>query len=99
MQQTAPALFPRSCRISPRSRLQTSSYTRFMKMTGFPHSVTDWARVTPSEHGGDSGTAFWRTQNAGDIRVRMVEYSPGYSADHWCARGHVVLCLEGEFET
>jgi quercetin dioxygenase-like cupin family protein len=70
-----------------------------MKMTGIPHSVTDWARVTASVHSGESGTAFWRKQNAGDIRVRMVEYSPGYSADHWCSKGHVVLCLEGEFQT
>jgi hypothetical protein len=52
-----------------------------MKMTGFPLSTTDWAQVVPSEHPGESGIAFWRTQNFGEIRVRMVEYSPGYSAD------------------
>jgi uncharacterized cupin superfamily protein len=34
------------------------------------------------------------------IRVRMVEYSPGYVADHWCSKGHIILlCLEGEMET
>ena len=70
-----------------------------MKMAGFPHSVTDWAHVEPSEYAGESGTATWRTQTAGDIRIRIVEYSPGYSADHWCSKGHVVLCLEGEFQT
>jgi len=43
--------------------------------------------------------ALWRTQNFGDIRVRLVEYSPGYSADHWCSKGHVLLCLEGELQT
>ena len=33
------------------------------------------------------------------IRVRMVEYTPGYVADHWCRKGHVLLVLEGELET
>ena len=67
-----------------------------MKMTGFPMSTTDWAEIVPSEHPGDTGMALWRTQNFGDIRVRIVQYSPGYSADHWCSKGHVLLCLEGE---
>jgi quercetin dioxygenase-like cupin family protein len=70
-----------------------------MKMTGFPLSTTDWTQVEPSEHPGDTGVAFWRTQDFGEIRVRMVDYSPGYSADHWCSKGHVLLCLEGELET
>ena len=78
---------------------KTSGYTRFMKMAGFPLSTTDWAKVAASEHAGETGMARWRTQNVGDIRVRMVEYLPGYSADHWCSKGHVVLCLEGELET
>ncbi len=34
-----------------------------------------------------------------EIRVRMVEYSPNYLADHWCSKGHIILCLEGEMET
>ena len=76
-----------------------SGYTQSMKMTGFPLSTTDWAQVAPSEHPGDSGVALWRTQNFGEIRVRMVEYSPGYAADHWCSKGHVLLCLEGELQT
>jgi quercetin dioxygenase-like cupin family protein len=70
-----------------------------MKMTGFPQSTTDWAHVVPSEHAGETGMALWRTQNFGEIRVRMVEYKPGYAADHWCSKGHVILCLEGELET
>ena len=70
-----------------------------MKMIGFPLSTTDWTQVQSSEHLGDTGIAFWRTQNFGEIRVRMVEYSPGYAADHWCSKGHVLLCLEGELET
>jgi hypothetical protein len=69
-----------------------------MKMSGFDFAVTDWTKVTPTEHPGDPGVATWRTQHYADIRVRMVEYSPGYRADHWCAKGHVVLCLSGELE-
>jgi hypothetical protein len=70
-----------------------------MKMTGFPFSVIDWAQVVFSEHPGDTGMALWRTQHFGEIRVRMVEYSPNYSANHWCSKGHVLLCLEGELHT
>jgi quercetin dioxygenase-like cupin family protein len=93
MQQTPVML---SAAYPPR---ETSGYTRLMKMTGFPLSTTDWAKVAASEHAGETGMARWRTQNVGDIWVRMVEYLPGYSADHWCFKGHVVLCLEGELET
>jgi len=58
-------------------------------------SVTDWSKVTPSQHPGEKGIALWKTRTFADIRVRMVEYSPGYLADHWCAKGHVILCLNG----
>ncbi|MFZ3264050.1 MAG: DHCW motif cupin fold protein [Terriglobales bacterium] len=68
-------------------------------MSGFSFVTTDWAQVAPSDHPGETGVARWRTQDFGDIRVRMVEYSPGYSADHWCSKGHVILCLDGELET
>ena len=74
-------------------------HTRRMKMTEFPLSTTDWAQVDPIEHAGETGMALWRTQHFGDIRVRMVEYSPGYSADHWCSKGHIILCLDGELHT
>ncbi len=67
-----------------------------MKMTGIPFGTTDWAAVERTEHKGDTGVAYWRTRTFGDIRVRMVEYSAGYVADHWCKKGHVLLCLEGE---
>lgn len=26
-----------------------------------------------------------------------MEYSNGYLADHWCQKGHIVHCLDGEF--
>jgi hypothetical protein len=58
-------------------------------------SVTDWSTITPSEHPGEKGIALWRTRSFGDLRVRMLEYSPRYVADHWCAKGHVILCLKG----
>ena len=70
-----------------------------MKLHDFPFETTDWATVKPTEHCGETGVAFWQTRQFGDVRVRMVEYSPGYRADHWCDKGHVLLCLEGEMHT
>ena len=70
-----------------------------MQMNGIPFEVTDWSSVEPTEHPGETGVAYWRTREFGGIRVRMVEYTPGYVADHWCAKGHVLLCLEGELHT
>ena len=66
-----------------------------MRISGIPFDTTDWSRIQPTEHKGERGTAYWRTRQLGDVRVRMVEYTPGYLADHWCAKGHVVLCMEG----
>lgn len=68
-------------------------------MQGIPFSTTDWSNMPRTEHAGITGTASWRTQHFGQIRVRMVEYSPGYVADHWCSKGHVLLCLSGQLET
>ncbi len=68
-------------------------------MTDIPFGTTDWSQIPRTEHAGITGTAFWRTQHFGVIRVRMVEYTPGYVADHWCSKGHVLLCLEGQLET
>lgn len=67
-----------------------------MQLPTMPFTVTDWSKVEPTVHPGETGQATWRTFEAGDLRVRMVEYSPGYLADHWCERGHVLLVLEGE---
>ncbi|HYX23494.1 MAG TPA: DHCW motif cupin fold protein [Thermoanaerobaculia bacterium] len=67
-----------------------------MRMTGISFATTDWSLIEPTEHPGETGTAFWRTRTFGDIRVRMVDYTPGYLADHWCVKGHILLCLEGE---
>ena len=70
-----------------------------MRIPAFPFETTNWTDVEPTEHQGENGIAHWRTLNFGDIRVRMVEYSPGYLADHWCEKGHVLLCVEGELHT
>jgi quercetin dioxygenase-like cupin family protein len=70
-----------------------------MKIHSLPFCTTDWSNIETTEHRGENGSAFWRTQNFGEIRVRMVQYSPGYLADHWCRKGHILLCLEGELET
>jgi len=47
------------------------------------------------EHAGAQGTSYWRTFEAGKVRVRLVEYTAGFISDHYCGRGHVVLVLEG----
>jgi hypothetical protein len=70
-----------------------------VKIQDVPFEVVDWAAIRPTEHPGEKGVALWRTRLAGGIRVRMVEYSPGYLADHWCSKGHVLLVLEGALET
>jgi len=70
-----------------------------MKMSDIPFGTTDWLRVARTEHPGERGVAYWRTQTFGTVRVRMVEYTPDYLADHWCSKGHILLCLEGELHT
>ena len=70
-----------------------------MKIPALPFTVTDWSGVPATEHPGEQGMAYWRTLMIGDIRVRQVEYTPGYLADHWCDRGHVLYVLEGELGT
>lgn len=70
-----------------------------MHISDLPFCTVDWATVEPTQHPGERGTATWRTRQFGPIRVRMVEYSPGYLADHWCTKGHVLLCLEGALDT
>jgi quercetin dioxygenase-like cupin family protein len=70
-----------------------------MKMSDIPLGMTDWSNIEPTLHPGETGHAIWRTRSFGDIRVRMVEYTPGYFADHWCSKGHILLVLEGELLT
>ncbi len=68
-----------------------------MNKTGIPFQVIDWTSIPKIEHAGENGFAFWQTLQLPGLRIRIVEYSAGYLADHWCKKGHIVHCLDGEF--
>ncbi len=70
-----------------------------MKINDIAFGTTDWSTIPATEHTGTTGLAHWRTRQFGTIRVRMVEYTPGYLADHWCEKGHILLCLSGSLHT
>jgi quercetin dioxygenase-like cupin family protein len=70
-----------------------------MEINNLPFCTTNWDDIEPTKHAGETGFALWYTQNFGNIRVRLVEYSAGYLADHWCSKGHILFCVEGELET
>ncbi|MEO6135769.1 MAG: DHCW motif cupin fold protein [Ginsengibacter sp.] len=70
-----------------------------MNPNNIPFNLTDWSKVPITEHEGETGVAFWRTLQFGDLRIRMVEYSKDYKADHWCEKGHIIFCIEGEMTT
>jgi hypothetical protein len=72
---------------------------RIVQISGIPFVVTDWSQIERIEHKGQAGVAYWQAREFGAIRVRMVEYSAGYLADHWCTKGHILLCLAGELDT
>ena len=66
-------------------------------MSNIPFQNIDWTKIEKVEHKGETGTAFWQTIQFSGLRIRLVEYSKEYLADHWCQKGHIVHCLEGEF--
>ena len=70
-----------------------------MKIEQFPFQTLDWTGIVKEEHKGITGTACWRIFQMGGIRVRMVEYSADYFADHWCSKGHIIYCISGEMAT
>ena len=70
-----------------------------MDINNLPFCTTTWADIPPTKHNGETGFALWHTQSFGNIRVRLVEYSAGYLADHWCSKGHILFCLQGELHT
>ncbi|AMG56329.1 DHCW motif cupin fold protein [Pantoea vagans] len=70
-----------------------------MKIDNLPFGLTQWDQVVETIHPCEQGQATWRTMKFNDIRVRMVDYSPGYVADHWCTKGHILLCMAGELHT
>ena len=69
-----------------------------MRIPALPFPTTDWKSLPATEHAGETGVASWRVFELGDLTVRMVEYSPGYLADHWCERGHILYVVEGEID-
>jgi hypothetical protein len=70
-----------------------------MNQNNIPFQLTNWELVPKVEHKGDTGVAYWQTLQFGDLRVRMVEYSKNYLADHWCQKGHIIFCIEGAMTT
>ena len=70
-----------------------------MDLRGFAFTATDWNEIPEERKPGETGEVASRTRHFGDIRVRRVDYSPGYTADHWCRKGHVLFVLEGELIT
>lgn len=68
-------------------------------MSNILFSTIDWSAIERVEHKGETGTSYWRTIQLDGLRIRIVEYSAGYLADHWCQKGHIVHCLEGSFVT
>ncbi len=70
-----------------------------MKLSPFPFSITDFNSIEPEIHAGITGFAEWRIIHRDDIRIRLVTYSPDYLADHWCNKGHIIFCAEGDMET
>lgn len=59
------------------------------------YQIIDWNNIPKTEHEGETGVAFWQTKQFDGLRIRIVEYTKGYIADHWCQKGHIVHCLEG----
>ena len=70
-----------------------------MKLPATKFTTTDWSTLPVTTHPGETGTALWRTLDIGATRIRLVEYSPGYLADHWCDRGHILFVVAGSLDT
>ena len=70
-----------------------------MTAENIPFQTIHWEAIPKTEHPGETGTSFWQTVQFHGLRIRLVEYGKGYLADHWCQKGHIVHCLEGEFNT
>lgn len=67
-----------------------------MNDKNIPFQTIDWSKIPKTEHKGENGIAYWQTLQFDGLRIRIVEYSAGYVADHWCEKGHIVHCIEGE---
>ncbi|MDB5197377.1 MAG: cupin domain protein [Flaviaesturariibacter sp.] len=70
-----------------------------MTIPAFPFQIIDWTTVPAQRHEGETGYALWQVVSVGAIRIRRMEYAPGYKADHWCQKGHIIHCLSGAMTT
>jgi hypothetical protein len=70
-----------------------------MQIPKFPFEIIDWDSVPKETHAGETGFALWQVLHVGNIRVRRMEYAPGYKADHWCSKGHIIHCIQGSMVT
>jgi hypothetical protein len=70
-----------------------------MHSEGIPFQTTDWDNIPTTQHKGETGVAYWKTLQYGSLRIRIVEYSKNYKADHWCSKGHIIYCIDGEMTT
>lgn len=70
-----------------------------MHPASIPFQTTDWENLPVTQHNGETGVAYWKTLQYGGLRIRIVEYSENYKADHWCSKGHIIYCIEGEMTT
>jgi hypothetical protein len=68
-------------------------------MKPIPYQTIDWNSIKATGHPGETGMAYWKSIDYGGLRIRMVEYSPNYKADHWCELGHIIFCIEGELQS
>ena len=65
-----------------------------MKKISF--QTINWNNLPGTESCGISGTSYSQSKEFPGLKIRIVEYSAGYLADHWCQKGHIVYCLKGE---
>lgn len=70
-----------------------------MQPAAIPFQIIDWKTIGKTTQFGTTGAALWQTLQFEGLRIRIVEYTRGYLADHWCQKGHIIYCLEGEFVT
>jgi len=69
-----------------------------VKLPEMPFTTVDWTAMNATEHPGQTGTSLWRSFERDGLRTRLVEYLPGYTADHWCDRGRVLHVLSGQLK-
>jgi hypothetical protein len=70
-----------------------------MKIDPFPFQTVEWNEIEATSKPGQAGVVLTRSTTMGDVQIRRVDYSPGYIADHWCVKGHVLRVLSGELQT